>query len=672
MNKSPIFVLVSVVLTMVSCQKEAKKSSYDLPYTDLEYNIYMGGKLAGYQKSSKTDDGGYHYSFEYNDRGRGPSLDEKVYLNDNGVIISHKIIGHNYLKDTVNEVFNIENGIAKWKSSSEQGEIEFDNNSFFSAINGSFGTSDLLIKKLLAADNNEIQMLPSGSIKITSIDNHKINDSINIRLIEFTGQSFTPSYIWVDKNDRFFGYASPWFTCIQKGYDSIAKQLEPLQKQKGEQYLKNLSESLVEIPSKKILIKNVNIFDAKTGASIPNRFVLINKNRIEKISKTEIKQDSDLYVIDGTDKMLLPGLFDMHTHISDTDGILHLAAGITSVRDLGNSADLPELKEKFNTNQLVGPRIQVMSGFIDKAGPYAGPTGSIINTLEEGLKAIKDYHSKGYTQIKLYSSIEPDWVKPLADQAHDLDMRVSGHIPAFMLAEQAVKNGYDEIQHANMLALNFLSDTIDTRQPLRFSMVAEHGHNLDFNSKAFKDFIALLKEKNTVIDPTVSIFDGMFTAKAGDADPSFYKILDRLPLSVQRGFYSGGLPIPNGKEDQYKASYDKLLEMVNELYKNEVTIVPGTDAMAGFGLHTELENYVKAGIPATEVLKIATAVSAKVAGVANDLGVVEEGKLADLILVDGDPVSNISDVRKVELTIKDGNIYIPEKLYDAIGVRAFK
>ncbi len=670
MNKLQIFVIVSMALTIISCQKQTKESQKN--YASLEYSIYMGGKLAGYQKSSQGKDGNYYYTYEFNDRGRGPKLDEKVTLNDNGVIVSHQILGHNYLKDTVNEIFKIENGIAKWKSKAEEGEAKFDNNSFFSAINGSFGGTDLLIQKLLATDNKEVKLLPSGSIKITAIDNYKINDSIDLRLIEVTGQSFTPSYTWIDKNDRFFGYTSSWFTCIQKGYDSIAKQLQPIQKQKEEQYLKNLSEALVEIPSKKILIKNVNLFDANSGTVKPNMFVLVNKNTIEKVSNEEIKIAEDLHSIDGAGKMLLPGLFDMHTHIDETDGIMQLAAGITSVRDLGNSADLPELKENFDSNILVGPRILVMCGFIDKAGPYTGPTGSIINNLDEGIKAITDYHSRGYKQIKLYSSIDPEWVKPLADKAHKLGMRVSGHIPAFMIAEQAINNGYDEIQHANMLALNFLSDTIDTRQPLRFTMVAEHSHKLDFESKEFKNFIKLLKEKNIVIDPTISIFDGMFTAKAGQANPSFAPILDRLPLSVKRGYYSGGLPIPEGKEQQYKASYNTLLSMINELYKNDITIVPGTDSMAGFGLHAELENYVKAGIPTTQVLKIATSISSKVAGVEKDLGTIEEGKLADLILIDGDPTNTISDIRRVELTIKNGNIYNPKKLYEAIGVKHFK
>ena len=669
MNKILRILIFILVIITSSCHND-KANSVDA-YPPMEYNIYMGDKLAGYQKSERDENGVFIYSYEFNDRGRGPHIDEKVRINKNGVVIDHEILGHNYLKDTVNEIFKVENNIAKWKSSAEQGEVKFDDNSFFSAINGSFGPSELLIRKLLSLKKKEINLLPSGSVKITNIDHHKFGDTLDLRLIEMTGQSFTPSYVWIDKNDRFFGYASPWFTCIQKGYDSIAMQLEPLQSKKGKEYLANLAESLVQVPSEKILIKNTNLFDSKTGEIRKNISVIIEGDKIVKVTDEVLDANEDVFVIDGTNKTLLPGLFDMHTHISETDGLLHLAAGVTSVRDLGNSSDLPELKTNFDVNELIGPRIVVMSGFIDKSGPYAGPTGAIINNLEEGYKAIQEYHDNGYKQIKLYSSIDPEWVQPLTDKAHQLGMRVSGHIPSFMIAEDAVKNGYDEIQHVNMLALNFLSDTIDTRTPLRFSMVAEHTHNLDFKSEEFRGFIKLLKENDIVIDPTVSIFEQMLSTKAGEPDPAFVKILDRLPISIKRGYYSGGLPIPEGKEEQYKASFDKLLGIVKELYENDITIVPGTDSMAGFGLHAELENYVKAGIPEEKVLQIATSISAKVCGIDN-LGSVEEGKIADLILVDGNPVENIEDIRKVVLTIKDGNLFKPEELYKAIGVKHFK
>ena len=110
-------------------------------------------------------------------------------------------------------------------------------------------------------------------------------------------------------------------------------------------------------------------------------------------------------------------------------------------------------------------------------------------------------------------------------------------------------------------------------------------------------------------------------------------------------------------------SFQKLLDIINELHNEGVTILPGTDAMVGFGLHSELENYVRAGISASDVLKLATITSAKATWMDDKLGSIETGKLADLILVDGNPVENISNIRRVELTIKDGNIYYPKDLY---------
>ncbi|HAI41487.1 MAG TPA: amidohydrolase, partial [Maribacter sp.] len=130
----------------------------------------------------------------------------------------------------------------------------------------------------------------------------------------------------------------------------------------------------------------------------------------------------------------------------------------------------------------------------------------------------------------------------LAAKAHELNMRVSGHIPAYMTATQAIEQGYNEIQHMNMLFLNFMSDTIDTRTPLRFTMVANHGADVDLKSKEYLDFVSLLKSKDIVIDPTISLFENMFTSKKGVPSPTYSKIMKRLPLIEQRAFYSGGLP----------------------------------------------------------------------------------------------------------------------------------
>ena len=121
----------------------------------------------------------------------------------------------------------------------------------------------------------------------------------------------------------------------------------------------------------------------------------------------------------------------------------------------------------------------------------------------------------------------------------------------------------------------------------------------------------------------------------------------------------------------WRASYAKMLEFSGRLYAAGVPIVAGTDEIAGFTLHRELELYVKAGIPAAEVLKIATVNGAKYTGTLDDRGSVEHGKLADLILIDGDPVKNISDIRKISLVMKGGTVFYPAEVYEAVGVKRF-
>ncbi len=641
-----------------------------ISYESRDYNVYMRGNLAGKQTSSLDSDGNYNYTFEYNDRGRGPEIKEKIKLNSNGTISSLEISGLNYLKDSVSEIFNDNGATVNWKSNSENGEKDSNESSFYASVNGTLGDTELLIRLLLDAPNQSATLYPSGKVSISKIEQMEVENT-TLRLVEIKGMGFTPSYTWIDDDNRIFASVSSWLTIIEEKNEDLKDQLLEIQTKKENAFFANLAKVLTEIPRGKTIIKNVNLFDSPTASIIPNRSVVIEGNSIVAVLKEDESLPNAEKIIEGKGKTLLPGLFDNHCHVGREDGILHLAAGVTSVRDMANSRELLEIRKEFDENINVGPRIVTMAGFIDQKGPFAGPELKITN-VEEGIKAIDNYKTDGYHQIKLYSSIDPSWVKPLAAHAHNLGLKLSGHIPAYMLAAQAIKDGFDEIQHVNMLVLNFLSDTIDTRTPLRFSAVAEHAHMLDLEGKEFISFIKLLKDKDIEIDPTVSIFEGMFTTKAGEPDPQFAAILDRLPLQVSRGFYSGGLPIPSGKEQQYKDSFQKLLDIIYELYVNEITILPGTDATPGFSLHKELENYVKAGIPANEVLKMATITSAIETWSDDKVGSITEGKLADMILVDGDPTRNISDIRRVVLTIKDGKIYSPKPLYASLGIKHFE
>jgi len=237
-----------------------------------------------------------------------------------------------------------------------------------------------------------------------------------------------------------------------------------------------------------------------------------------------------------------------------------------------------------------------------------------------------------------------------------------------MTAAQCVELGYDEIQHANFLMLNFMADVKNTNTPARFTEVAKRGADLDLNSVQVQSFIKLLQNHHTVLDPTLSIFEDMFVDHAGKVPRGFQPVAGRLPPQVRRGLMSGGLRPPPGMEERYRQSFTRMMELVGAMYRAGIPIEDGTDSMAGFALHRELELDVQAGIPASKVLQDATLGAARIMKLDGDLGSIAPGKLADLTLVNGDPVANIGDIRKTALVVKDGVLYKPEELYSALGV----
>ena len=172
-----------------------------------------------------------------------------------------------------------------------------------------------------------------------------------------------------------------------------------------------------------------------------------------------------------------------------------------------------------------------------------------------------------------------------------------------------------------------------------------------------------------MVDPTVNIYEGLFTDRPGKISTGFATVADRLPPQVRRSLLAGGLPVPEGKDARYRESSKALLRMVKLLYDTGVPMVAGTDSMPGFALHRELELYAEAGIPPKDVLRIATLGAARVMKRDSELGSIAPGRLADLIVVDGNPAKRIGDIRRVSLVIKDGNVYEPAALYKSIGVR---
>jgi imidazolonepropionase-like amidohydrolase len=291
------------------------------------------------------------------------------------------------------------------------------------------------------------------------------------------------------------------------------------------------------------------------------------------------------------------------------------------------------------------------------------------DTPAEAIKEVDWYAGHGYAQMKIYSSIKPELVPVIADRAHEHGMRVSGHVPAFMSARQFIEGGADEIQHFNFIELNFLFPEVqETRNRDRFIKVAEHAREFTPEKPAVREFIEFLKEHHTVLDPTMNVFEGLFCGDPGAVTPGLEEIVPRFPAQVRRGMRSGALAVPPEKAAVYQEAFPAMLRLFKAVHDAGVTIIPGTDALPGYTLHRELELYVRAGLPAAVVLRMATLTPALVMGVNKDRGVIAAGKLADMILIDGDPTKNIRDLGKIATVIKGGKTYDPAAIEKALGI----
>lgn len=633
------------------------------------YEVVFRENLAGTYEKWSTGTNSYAYNYFYTDRGRGPKFEEEITLNEEGFITHQTISGVNYRKTSVEESFSSEGETAAWVNLKGEDTGAFDGRKLYFRYDGSPAIQEILARLLVASENAKVDLYPEGTIELVKTFPLELSDGTSVDLLLMKGLNMNPSYLWM-KDGQMIGRIALNLHVVRKDFSTMRSEMKALQDKIEDDYLIEVAKTLTHKVGK-VVVKNVNVLTAEARLLL-KQDVFVEGTKIRDITPSgQNSIDQAALQIDGTGKTLLPGMFDMHTHNTKFRGILHLAGGVTSVRDLANNKKLKDLSAQFNNNEILGPQIVTFCGIIDGSGPFANQR-NVVDNLEEGLAEIQDYKNLGYQQIKLYSSIRPEWVLPLTEKAHQLDMRVSGHIPAYMTATQAINQGYNEIQHINMLFLNFLSDTIDTRTPLRHTMPAQHGADLDLNSKEYQDFIQLLKSKDILVDPTVAIFENMYISQKGEPSPTYSKIMSRLPLMDQRRFYSGGLSKSGEKIQRYKDSFDKMLAVIADLFDKGVNIVPGTDGLPGFLYHRELELYVKAGIPTAEVLKLATIKSAEITGVSEHFGSIEIGKQADLILVDGDPLANIEDIRKIEWTMKGSHLYYSKELYNSLGIKHYQ
>src|SRR5919201_5102763 len=226
-------------------------------------------------------------------------------------------------------------------------------------------------------------------------------------LVSLTGFDLTPNYVWLDAQGRLFAIYGGWFSLIRAGEEAAFPELKEAQKKAEAELALARARRLPHRPQGKLVIRDVSVFDAESARLDPHRDVLVEGNRIVSI-KPAGAAPQGAQVIDGRGKTLLPGLWDMHAHVSPIDGMLNLAAGVTTVRDLANDNDeLLARIGRIEKGEEIGTRV-VRAGFMDGPGPYQGPTKVLVATPEEALRWVNSYADHGFVQIKTCSSLKPE------------------------------------------------------------------------------------------------------------------------------------------------------------------------------------------------------------------------------------------------------------------------
>lgn len=641
-----------------------------------------GGKQAGHQVVTQGDDGVTRVEFVFKDNGRGPELMEQFTLAPDGTFQTYRVSGTSTFGAPVEETFSRTGDAVQWKSTSDHGDQSVDGTAMYSPLGGTPNTFSIALNAIAKRSDGKLPLIPSGTLTMRRVQEAQVvrgDQKQIIDLVAMTGVGLTPSFAWATRGDasQLFAFIFPgYLQLIQEGWEANGDALEVLQKKAEGDVLVDLRKRLAHPLTGSTLIRNARVFDSEAATLGPASNVLVRDGMIVSVEASEGAEASAPpaadHVVDADGRVLLPGLFDMHGHVGRWDGGLNLAAGVTTVRDMGNDNEtLQQLMGEIRAGTLMSPNV-VPAGFIEGESKFSARNGFVISDIDEAKEAVDWYAANGYPQVKIYNSFPRELLKETASYAHGKGLRVSGHVPAFMRAEEVVELGYDELQHINQLLLNFfVTDETDTRTLERFYLVADRTADLDLDSKPVKDFIALLAKKQIVVDPTLATFEFLHQ-RDGELSPIVADVADHLPPSIQRSRRAAEMNIPDdATAEKYNRSFAKLVEFVGLMHKAGVPIVAGTDEMVGFTLQREMELYVQAGMTPAEVLKVATWNAAKVSRTLDDRGSITPGKRADLVLVDGDPTRDISDIRKVALVLQGDVAYYPAEIHEALGVKPF-
>lgn len=641
-----------------------------------EYVILQNGESVGHLKVKETgDEASIDYYVDSN--GRGPKHTEELIVDEAGVPVSWLIEGTSLMGAAVEESFAITGGVARWLSQADTGMVQLSTPSLYAVNDGSPWAEYVYARALLKDEDRTMPVLPGGEIVLDQLRTTEVptqKGSIPITVYRLSGIDMTSSLLAMDGDGALFATFTESSAVIREGYEDGAQALMSLARDVNSARTEELAHKLLHRFEAPYAIANVRILDVRDGSLSGPSVVIVRDSRIVSVTEYEVGKvpDDITRVFDGEGGTLMPGLVDMHSHSSASSGLYYLAAGVTSTRDMGNENDFfASLVERMAEDKVAGPRI-TPAGFIEGRSPYSARHGIIAASEQEALDAVDWYAERGYGYVKSYNSMNPEWMPAVAARAHEHGMRMIGHIPAFTNADAMIDAGFDEVTHINQLMLGWLlQPEEDTRTPLRLTGMAR-GANLDLSADKVQATVNRMQEHGTAIDPTAVILERLMLSRAGTVAEGDAAYLDHMPIGYQRYRRRSFVSLPDAAADEaYQEGFSRVLETLKMLHDAGITILPGTDDGTGFTVHREIELYTLAGISVPEALRIAAWNPIEYMGYAETLGSIETGKLADFILLSGNPLENINAIRAPRMVVRNGDVFFPSEIYQALSIKPF-
>ncbi|MDQ4121883.1 MAG: amidohydrolase family protein [Acidobacteriota bacterium] len=406
--------------------------------------------------------------------------------------------------------------------------------------------------------------------------------------------------------------------------------------------------------SKSIAFNHVTVIDMTGKALRPDMTVIITGDRISTIGKTgQVRVPKGATVVDGRGKYLIPGFWDMHVHLDESGKgasfPMYIANGVTGVRDMGGDFELiSQWRQESVRGNALTPRIIAAGPMLD--GPGRGGSSRItVNNAYEARQAVIDLKNRGVDFIKVHNRLSREAYLAIADETKKQGIPLAGHVPFAVTPAEASDAGQKSIEH-----LSRLPDLYDNEEA--------------------KTLFALFAKNDTWHDPT--LVSGRAIAFLNDRDFTNDQRMQYIQPSVKENwddeinkFFKKRTPEAISAE---KAYFQSSVKKVGALHRAGVRLMTGTDVgnpyvFPGFSLHDELALFVKAGLTPLEALQAATSNPAEYLGLLDSFGTVEKGKIANLVLLEANPLENIRNTQKIGAVVLNGKLLPKELLQNKLS-----